>query len=67
MVSDNNISFAKLPDLTSVCIAEMTTIIQDLEIAFHRKLGNFIYSDSKSTLEFVNNLEFFHLLNQKEQ
>ena len=58
----------KLPEFASVFTAEITAIIQALELICHSKQRNFvIYSDSKSVLESLSKYNAFHPLIQKAQ
>ena len=68
VVYDNSVYVAKLPDSASVFTAEMTAIVQALELACGSEAKQFvIYSDSKSALDSLSRFNTFHPLIQKAQ
>ena len=59
---------AKLPDSSSIYTAELTAIVQALEVVHNSSKNNFvIYSDSKSALESLKQLYSVHPLIRKAQ
>ena len=68
VVADDFCDFAKLSSSASIYTAELTAIINAMNVAYHTNQKSFvIYSDSKSALESLNNYNSSHPLVQKAQ
>ena len=68
VVADDFCGFAKLSSSASIYTAELTAIINAMNVAYHTNQKSFvIYSDSKSALESLNNYNSSHPLVQKAQ
>ena len=66
VVVDDFCDSAKLSSSASIYTAELTAIINAMNVAYHTNQKSFvIYSDSKSTLESLNNYNSSHPLVQK--
>ena len=66
VVADDFCDFAKLSSSASIYSAELTAVINAMNVAYHTNQKSFvIYSDSKSALEGLNNSS--HPLVQKAQ
>ena len=68
VVADDFCDFAKLSSSASKYTAELTAIINAMNVAYHTNKKSFvIYSNSKSVLESLNNYNSSHPLVQKAQ
>ena len=68
VVADDFCDFAKLSSFTSIYTAELPAINNAMNVAYHTNQKSFvIYSDSKSSLESLNNYNSSHPLVQKAQ
>ena len=67
VVLENEIYESKLPDSASIYTAEMTAIVQALEILHKPKEKFFIYSDSKSIIDSLEKFNTMHPLFRKAQ
>ena len=68
VVYEDTVYSGKLPNTSSVFTAEMTAIIQALEVVDKSSHKEFvIYSDSRSALDSLNQYNSFHPLIQKAQ
>ena len=68
VVADDSCDSAKLSSSASMYTAELTAIIDAMNMAYHTSQKSFvIYSDSKSALESLNNYNPSHPLVQKAQ
>ena len=68
VVADDSCDFAKLSSSASIYTAELTAIIDAMNMVYHTNQKSFvIYSDSKSAMESLNNYNSSHPLVQKAQ